>query len=167
MIHVDIGVRSTEIPTQDACNDEAFAFELVDPAPPTRAIDLPGPSQPILRARQEDNSIALLIDKLDSLADALSRVEARLCRLQTLEEVTALKRKCIPHPQSLEYQPLPPLLHPCIPPLPPLQEMSTPRSILWHGPDNLNMQMMTPAVLQDVSSWAYITSPWMLDANAI
>lgn len=87
----------------------------------------------ILRAWQEDSSIALLIDKLDNISDAVSRVEAQLCWLQTVEEkVAALKskisKKCIPRPQSSEYQPLLPSLHPSIPPtpLPALQEMSTP-----------------------------------------
>ena len=61
MIDVGIGVRSAEIPRQDASNDKMFAFELVDPAPATQVVDLPGPLQPILRARQEDSSIALLI----------------------------------------------------------------------------------------------------------
>ena len=120
VISVSIGVLSAEIPIQDTSNNEAFAFELVDPAPPTRAVDLPGPSQPKLRARQEDSSIALLIDKLDNLADAMSRVEAWLCQLQTLEEeVAALKKEiseeCIPHPQSLEYQPLPSSFAPLYP----------------------------------------------------
>ena len=106
-----------------------------------------------------------MIDKLDNLADAMSRVEAWLCRLQTLEEeVAALKKEisknCIPHPQSSEYLPLPSSLHPCIPPVPllPLQEVSTPGPMLWHGPDNSDMQMMTPAALQDVSSRANIIS---------
>ena len=142
----------------------------MDPAPPTHTIDLPGPSQPIPWAQEEDSSIALLIDKLDNVADAVSRVEAQLCWLKTLQEVAALKKemskKCIPHPQSSEYQPLPPSLYPCSPlvPLPPLQEMSTLGPIFWHGPDNLDMQMKTPAVIQDISSWANITSPpcWML-----
>ena len=44
---VGIGVCSAEILRQDTRNDEAFAFELVDPTPPTQTIDLPGPSQPI------------------------------------------------------------------------------------------------------------------------
>ena len=71
------------------------------------------------------------------LVDAVSRVEARLCRLQTLEEkVTALKEevreRCIhpqflelqpnvipePQPQSLKEEPSLPALQPCIPPAP-------------------------------------------------
>ena len=46
-----------------------------------------------------------LTDKLANLADAVSRVEARLCQLQTLEEVAALKKeiseKCISHPAEI------------------------------------------------------------------
>ena len=42
VIDVGIGVCSAEIPRQDPSNDEAFAFELVNPAPPIRAIDLLG-----------------------------------------------------------------------------------------------------------------------------
>ena len=66
VIDVGDGVHSPEIPRQ------VFAFELVDPALPTWAVNLPGPSQLILRAQEEDSSIALLIDNLHNLAHTVS-----------------------------------------------------------------------------------------------
>ena len=163
MINVGIGVHSTEIPRQNASNGEAFAFELVVPQLGLSIFQ----THCSLYSGHNRKTVALLcsFDKLDKLADVVSRVEARVCQLQTLEEkVAALKKeiseKCIPHPQSSEYQPLPPSLHSCIPPasLPLLQEMLTPGPMLCHGLDNSDMQMTTPAVLQNVSSPANITS---------
>ena len=171
---INDGVRSSENPRQDD-NEEPFTFELAAPAPTTRDVDLPGPSQPT-RTDGRDT----LLEKLDDLLDAVSRVEARLCRLESLEEEVAalkneVKERCIhpqsleqqpslqpsipaaPLPQSLEQQPLPPCFPPA--PLPPPQEMSTPGPMpYWYGPDNFSDAQMTP-VLQDISSRANIISP--------
>ena len=111
---IDIGVCTSENPRQEA-NEELFTFELAAPAPPTQAMNLPCPSQPTWT----DGRDTLLVEKLDNLLDAVSRVEARLCRLQSLEEEVAalkkeIKKRCI-HPQSLEQQPSPPSMQPSIP----------------------------------------------------
>ena len=198
IVDVNGGVRSR----QDASNGEPFVFELAAPASPTQAMDLPSATPtPVLQDQQEDRIVAALVDKLDVLVDAVSRVEARLCRLQTLEEeVTALKEevreRCIhpqsselqpniipePEPQSLEEEPSPPALQPCIPPAPypsleyppllpslqpcfstaplPPQEMSTPGPMpYWHARDNCPDTQMAPIVLQDVSTRANMTTP--------
>ena len=138
IVDVNGGVRSAENARQDASNREPFVFELTAPASPTQAMNLPSATPtPVLQVQQEDRIVAALVDKLDVLVDAVSRVEARLCRLQTLEEeVTALKEevreRCIhpqsselqpniipePEPQSLEEEPSLPVLQPCIPPAP-------------------------------------------------
>ena len=137
IVDVNGGVRSR----QNASNGEPFVFELAASASATQAMDLPSATPtPVLQDQQEDRIVAALVDKLDKLdvlVDAVSRVEALLCRLQTLEEeVTALKEevreRCIhpqsselqpniipePEPQSLEEEPSPPVLQPCIPPAP-------------------------------------------------
>ena len=130
IIDVNCGVRSAENTQQDASNGEPFVFELAAPASPTQAMNLPSSTPtPALQDQQEDRIVAALVD-------AVSRVEARLCRLQTLEEVTALKEevreRCIhpqflelqpnvipePQPQSLKEEPSLPALQPCIPPAP-------------------------------------------------
>ena len=60
----------------------------------------------------EDKSSILLMEKMNKLADAMSRVEARLlCRLDTLEEaVKKISESCVPPSQYLQM--------PCIPPAP-------------------------------------------------
>ena len=90
-------IHSADVPQQDANNEEPFTFELASSAP-EQAVELPSPSQPTLHARQEGESILLLMEKMDKLTDAMSRVEARLlCRLDTLEEaVKKISESCIP-----------------------------------------------------------------------
>lgn len=73
---VMIGVYSAEIPRHNTSNGEAFEFELVGPQL--------GPSifqtHRSLYSGHNRKTVALLcsFDKLDNLADVVSRVEARL-----------------------------------------------------------------------------------------
>ena len=146
------GIRSPDIPRQDANDEVPFTFELASPAP-ERALDLPSPPQPTLQARLEDESLFSLMEKMDKLADAVSRVEARLLqRLDTLEEaVKKISESCVPHPQYLPMPSIPPA------PLPMPPEISTPLPLsISYGQENFNSP--TP-VLQDASSRANIISP--------
>ena len=146
------GIRSPDIPRQDANDEEPFTFELASPAP-ERALDLPSPPQPMLQARLEDESVFSLMEKMDKLVDAVSRVEARLLqRLDTLEEaVKKISERCVPHPQYLPMPSIPPAPLP----MPPEISTSLPLSISY-GQENFNSP--TP-VLQDASSRANIISP--------
>ena len=145
------GIRSPDVPRQDANDEGPFTFELASPAP-EYAVDLPSPLQPTLQAWHEGESIFLLIEKIDKLADAVSRVEARLLyRLDMLEEAVKISESYVPPSQYL--------LMPCIPPapLPMPPEMSTllPLS-LSYGQENSNSPI---PVLQDASSRPNVISP--------
>ena len=150
VLEICSGIRSPDVPRQDANDEEPFTFELASPAP-EHAVELPSPSRPTLQARQEGESILLLMEKMDKLADAVSRVEARLlCRLDTLEEaVKKISESCVP-----PYLPMP-SIPPAPLPMPP--EMSTPLPLsISYGQENSNSPI---PILQDASSRANIISP--------
>ena len=90
---------------------------------------------------------------MDKLADAVSRVEARLlCRLDALEEaVKKISESYVPYPQLLSMPSIPPA------PLSMPPDISTPVPLsISYGQENFNSLI---PVLQDASSRANIIIP--------
>ena len=149
VIDIDVGVRCPPTPQRDTGTEDPFVFEVAAPATQTQS------SQSQAMLHQEDAGVRAFLDKLDDLADAVSGIEARLlCRLQTLDEkVTALQKdvqeRCIP--ASVDHN------RPSALSTSPAQETVTPGPT--PRPDYAGASMMSPTVLQDVSSRANIISP--------